>query len=529
MTGPGPVSLAAVGRTTLMLTGAAFIVQVIGFARQLFLAAEIGITSALDALLIALAAPLALAGILTAGVAVAIVPAYAEARDEHGSSAARRLVGAVLVWTAIVGVVLTAGLWVLAEPIAAITGPGLAEAGTLDDAAGWIRSLAPLGLILTITSVFHALCQAESMFVPMAVAAVAAPLITLGIMVSAWEDLGLEGVVLGTLVGALAALTVLIVAVAARRKLPRPSVAPRGLGLRRLLRHAVPITASAAVLQANLVFDRAVASWLVPGGVSALRYGESIVRIPFAAIRPAWSSALYPALVRTDRDAGRAALAEMTERMVRYALVFFVPLAWLTFAVAPLAVATAYDRGAFDEADVVLTAKVVAASAPLIVTWTVAPTLVSALNARRMGSVMMTASIVNISLNFVLNFVLGYLLGVTGVALATSFVSVVMVVYFSYRLTRIESAFSSSRIARVFLRASLAIMPSALVFGLPIWAGAVQGGLEVRITVLVVVGVAGLTTYYGLARRLGLGEAASIVAFARNTGTRFVARLLPGR
>lgn len=510
-----------------MLTGAALVVQIIGFVRQLFLAAEIGISSALDALLIALAAPLALAGILTAGVAVAIVPAYAEIKDERGPTDARRLVGTVLVWTAIAGALLSLFLWVLAEPIAAITGPGLAEAGTLEDAAGWIRSLAPLALLLTVTSIFYALCQAESMFVPMALASVVAPLLTLGVMVATWDDLQLDGVVLGTLVGALVGLAVLVLSTAVRRRLPLPQVMPRGLGLRRLLRHAVPITASAAILQANLTFDRAIASWLVPGGVSTLRYGESIVRIPFAAIRPAWDSALYPTLVRTDRDSGRAALAEMTERMVRYAIVFFVPLAWLTLAVAPLAVATAYDRGAFEDSDVLLTAQVVAASAPLIVTWTVAPTLVTALNARRMGLVMMVASIVNVALNLVLNVLLGYLLGVTGVALATSLVSVVMVLYFSYRLNRIESSYSPARVWRVFVRASLASLPGALVFGLPIWAGLIGGGLPIRIGSLVVVGVVGLTAYYWLAGRLGLGEAASITAFARNTLTRVFRRVRP--
>lgn len=511
-----------------MLTGATFVVQVIGFARQLFLAAEVGISSGLDALLIALAAPLALVGILTAGVGVAIVPAYAEVKDERGAADARRLVGAVLVWTAIAGALLSLFLWGLAEPIAAITGPGLAEAGTLEDAAGWIRSLAPLGLLLAVSGIFSALCQAESMFVPMAVSSVLAPLLTLGVMVATWDDLQLDGLVLGTLVGASVGLAVLVLATAARRRLPLPQIRPRGLGLRRLLRHAVPISASAAILQANLTFDRAVASWLVPGGVSALRYGESIVRIPFAAIRPAWGSALYPALVRTDRDAGQAAMATMTERMVRYAIVFFVPLAWLTLAVAPLAVATAYDRGAFGGGDVLLTAQVVAASAPLIVTWTVAPTLVTALNARRMGTVMMVASIVNVALNLVLNVLLGYLIGVTGVALATSLVSVVMVLYFSYRLTRIEPSYSPWRVWRAFVRASLASLPSAVAFGLPIWAGLVEGGLLVRFSTLVFVGVAGLSTYYVLARRLGLQEAASIIAFARNTLKRIV-RSVPNR
>ncbi len=521
-----PVSLAAVGRTTLLLTGSAVVVQIIGFARLLFLAAEVGIANAYDALLIALAAPLALVGILTAGLSTAIVPAYAEAKEEQGSRAARRLVGTVLVWTAIAGSLLSLALWVFAEPIVAITGPGLAATGNEAEAVRWLQVLAPLGFLLAISSIFYALCQVEFLFPAMAVASVVAPLVTLAITVASWGSMGLDGLVLGTLVGETTSLSILVAATLIGRVAPSPGLAPRGLGLRALLRHAVPLSASAAILEANMVFDRAVASWLAPGGVSALRYGESIVRIPFAAILPAWSKALYPALVSADRDREQAALAEMTQRVLRYTLVFFVPLAWMTLAVAPLAVATAYDRGAFTGADLRLTAELVAVSAPLIVTWTVAPTLVVALNARRMGMVMMIASVVNVTFNLVLNVVLGLLLGVIGVALATTLVSVVMVVYFSHRLARAEPAFHPRVLGGTFARASLAILPIAIVFGIPIWAGVVDGDLAQRVALLAVVGVAGLTWYYGIARRLGLQEADAIVAFGKGTLRRVVGRLL---
>ena len=77
--------LAAAGRATIILTGGMLIVQLIGFARQMFLAAEVGITSGLDALLIAMASPAAMVAILTVGITTAIVPAYAEAKDVHGT------------------------------------------------------------------------------------------------------------------------------------------------------------------------------------------------------------------------------------------------------------------------------------------------------------------------------------------------------------------------------------------------------------------------------------------------------------
>jgi putative peptidoglycan lipid II flippase len=522
---PGPVSLAAVGRSTFVLAGAAAIVQAIGFARQLFLAAEVGISSGLDALLIAIAAPLALAGIATAGVRVAMVPAYLDAKAELGSSDAKRLAGAALVWTGAVGVVLSLILWVLAEAIVAITGPGLAEAGTAADSVRYLRSLAALGLLLPLASIFYALCQAESLFPAIAVAQVVGPLLTLGIMVTAWDSMGLDSLVAGTLVGEVASLAIVAAATIISRVAPTPNLMPRGLGLMRMLRHAVPLSTSAAILEISRVFDRAIASWLAVGGVSALRYGDSIVRVPFAAIRPAWAQAVYPALVRARRSADPTGMAGMTDRMLRYAIAFFVPLAALTVAVAPVAVATAYGRGAFSSEDVLLTATIVAVSAPLIVMWTVSPTLVAALNARRMGRTMLAASVVNVVLNLVFNVVFGILFGVAGVALATTLSTALVVAFFAWSLARAEPSFAPRSLNRTFTKSLLAILPSALLFGIPIWAGAFGGGTVEGLVLLVVIGVAGLTSYYALARRLGLREVAEIAAFGMDSLRRLAARL----
>ena len=162
-----------------------------------------------------------------------------------------------------------------------------------------------------------------------------------------------------------------------RRVAPSPHLISRGLGLRELARHAAPITLSRALLQLQLVFDRAIASALVPGGVSALRYGDSIVKVPFGAISPAYQTAIYPTLVQTTLRPSESSLGATTQRLIRYGLGVSVPSAGLTIAVAPLATRLMYDRGSFSEADLVVTAQVVVMSAPLFVTWTVQPALVS--------------------------------------------------------------------------------------------------------------------------------------------------------
>jgi putative peptidoglycan lipid II flippase len=511
---PSP-SLSAVGRSAVILTGATLIAQMISFVRQLFLASEVGISSGLDALFIGMAMPMATIVVLTAGIRIAIVPTYVQTKREQGAARARYLVGAVLVWLGLAAAIAAMALWLFADGIIAITGPGLTDAGAADDAVRYLRLLAPMVMVGMVTSILLAVTQAEAMFTIMAVVLVLEPLLGFVIMVHYWDSLGLDGFVAGTLVGALAGLGCLLAATIAKHVAPIPRLRPRGVGLSGLFRFAAPLTLGTVVLEVNTTFGRAISSVLLAGGVSVLRFGASLVNVPFAAVRSAWITALYPALVQASQGSNQTELAARVERLIRFALVFFVPIAALTIAVAPVATAIAYDRGSFDSGDLALTATVVAVSAPLIVTGTIQPTLGSALSARRKGRALLSAAVIDLIVSVVLMTTMGHVFGVVGVALAVTTAAIVVVFFQAYQLKLVEPALKYGAVWGTFIRSLLSVLPSAIVFGVPIWAGAVDGGLIQRVIVLAVAGVAGLTSYYRIARWLGLKEANSIVGFAK--------------
>ena len=350
------------------------------------------------------------------------------------------------------------------------------------------------------------------------------PLVGLLLLILLWDELGLEGLIVGNLVGAVISLLIVAAAMIVRRIAPRPSLFARGVGLRALARHAAPLTLSRGLIQVNGFADRAITSLILAGGISALRYGDSLVRLPFGAIRPAYQTAIYPTLVQASRDTEAGTLGTTTERLIRYGLVFFVPLAGLTIAVAPLATAILYDRGSFTSEDLILTSQIVAVAAPLIVMWTVQPVLTSALNAERKGAVLLGGGVITIVVNLSLDVILGSVIGVAGIAMATVVTSIIVVLFMGHRLKRADPAFSTSEIWTTLFKSVLAVLPPALILGLPIWSGWVGSGLPLRILVLVLVGIAGLLAYYLVARRLGVREADVILRFGLDTSRRMLRR-----
>lgn len=502
-------SLYSVGRSALILTGGAAAVQVLGIVRELFLAAQIGASANLDALLIAMVLPVALPSVLTSGVTTALVPAYLEERQAEGLHAARRLAGTILVGVTLAGAAIWLSLTAFSGVVIAITGPGLSETGRAE-AAGFLQLLAPIALVTAISAILFAICQVEQRFVAMSVASFAGSATTLATMLLLWNSLGLDAFAIGSLVGPIVVLAILLVTTIRASVFPLLVFRPSGR-LGPFIRHAAPLTAGAAVLQLTVVADRAVASLLGAGAVSILRYADVLVRVPVGAIGPAWGSALYPALVRSTLDGVADSLALHTQQAIRYASAMFIPVAMLTAAVAPLAVRLAYGRGAFTDEALHLTAGAVAAFAPLLLILMISPILVGAHNARRRGEVLFAGAAMNVILNFVLDIVLGISIGVVGVALSSSITSALVLAFFARRLTTSEDTFTLGPIARTMGLAVLASTPVTLVAALLCWTGQTPAGVLPSIALLVGIGVFGILGYLLLGDRLGMVEPRRVV------------------
>lgn len=506
--------LRAVGRSALILTGSTAAVQVLAIARELFVAANAGISTELDALLIALVLPITLSGVLTTGTATALVPAYLSARDARGPAAAHRIAGLVLVWVGLGGVAIWMILALLAGAAVTIAGPGLSAAGH-ESAVLYLRLLAPLAFVAPVSGILYSVCQAEEQFAGIAWSTVAGATTMLASTIFLWDAFGLGALAVSNLLGPSVTVGVLLASAARGAAVPRLTLRPSGPELEPFLRHAIPLTISGAILQVNVLADRAIASLLAPGAVSALRYADVLVRTPIGAISPAWGSALYPALVRSARS-NVDSLGRAIGQATRYVVTVFVPLAALTVAVAPVAVAVAYERGAFGEVDVDRTARVVAAFAPMIVILMISPVLTGALNARQRGPALLAGGILSVLLNVTLDVTLGFWLGAVGVAAATSVTSAIVIVFFARQAAKSEDGMELHAVVRAVVIASIASLPPALLAAVIAWSGLVPRGILPGLVFLLVVGTLGMLAYASIAARLGLAEARILLQLGRD-------------
>lgn len=511
-------AIGAVGRSAMVLTLAVGLGQVFGIGRELFVASQVGIGPGLDALLVALVFPTMLLGMLMSGTAAAVVPAYVAVEQAAGTDQARRFVGALLTYTVLIGVALTLSVVTLGPIVVGIAGPGLSPTARAA-AEGFLVIMAPIIVFGSTAGLISALCQIGQHFVPISVASILSPAVGFVVTVGFWSQLGLTALALGTTVGSFVSVVVLLLGAVRFGLLPRPRLRVDLSYLGDFLRHAIPLWASSAVLQLNLLADRAVSSLLAVGAVSALRYGEGIIRIPLSSIGPAWGMVLYPSLVRVAQAGSRNSLGEASVASFRYVFAIFIPLSVACAAMAPLIVDVAYRRGAFGAEAASATSGVAAALAPMIVLTMVEGILVGAHNAKRRGTLLLATGIANTAIHLVLDLALGRAIGVAGIALSTSLTTTIVFVFLAVRLARTESAFHLREVADSGTRALLASLVAGLPIGAWVWGAYRPGSFGEDLLLLVALTMVGFVVYVAASTRLGLPEPATVV--------RTLARRLP--
>ena len=479
--------------------------QVFGMARELFVASQVGVSLGLDALLIALAVPTMLGSLISGGTTAALVPAYAKVAESDGLREARRLVGAVLGWTVVISLVGIAAIVALAGLIIAISGPGLSPAGH-DFARSYLPIVAPIIAFTPLADLLSGVCQIHGRFRMIALAWFAGPVASLIVTVVAWPALGLYALAAGWSANAGATFAVFVIGLMRQGLLPRPGIRAAQRGAADLIRHAAPLTASSAILQLNLLADRGVSSTLSAGSLSAIRYGEGLVRSPMNAIAPAWNTAVYPSLVHANRAGSSRSVGTEATLAVRYVIAVFTPLSALGAALAPLAVDVAYRRGAFDSAAAHSTSLVVAALAPLL-TFMVAKTVVtSAHNSYRHGALLFCAGILSAVVNLTLDLLFGLTLGAAGISLSTTGMMLINFLFLGWLLGRHDRGFELGRLVLVGARATAAAGVSALPVALVAGAMAGHQPFAVELVSLFSLGIVGLGAYLLVAPRLGLSE-----------------------
>jgi putative peptidoglycan lipid II flippase len=232
------------------------------------------------------------------------------------------------------------------------------------------RLMFPFGLAIGLAALMGAILLAFKRY---RVYSLAPVLLNVGIVVSVLTlsgRLGYVSLAVGVLVGGLLQFLVQVPFVSrlARRDGQRligrreadGAVSAAAVDSKQVARLAGPVLIAAAVQRVSIVVDRTIASFLAPGSISSLYYSFRLMQLPFAILALAVGRAVAPVLAEQHALGKHREFGDTVLSGIRMNLAYILPVTLLSVWFAEPVVGLVYQRGAFDDTDLAMTASALA-------------------------------------------------------------------------------------------------------------------------------------------------------------------------
>jgi len=343
------MSLLKVASMIVVLT---LVGRLLGFFRSIYLSSLYGTGMESDAFNIAATIPLTLFLVVPGAVNAILIPTMRGLmeKQQRTTELYHKMLAIVLVIFAVM-----AGLGVgLSREMAAMFGLTGAK---LEMTAEMLQWMWPSAIFIGLTGLWSSVCNSHQHFFTPTLGTVANGAVVIASMYVLVPICGPNGLAIATTLGYLAAMLTMLPTL---RRLGydhrlsfawRNDDALKGMGER-----VIPILIGAVVAQATTFLERGFAEGVGTGVISALASANQIVQMPMAIFVGAFTLPLFPLLASHVQRGEMTEMKQILQKGLSYLLVLLLPVtAGLALYAEPI-VRLAFERGAFDEHSVALTA-----------------------------------------------------------------------------------------------------------------------------------------------------------------------------
>jgi len=496
----------------LTVGGWTLISRILGFGRDMLIAAFIGTGPIADAFFVALKLPNLFRRLFGEGAFnAAFIPAFSGLLQSEGTGAAKQFAqeafAVMAFWLGIMTILGEIFMPTVMSVIAPGFGEDPAKFGLAVDLA---RITFPYLLFIALVALQGGVLNSVDRFA----AAAATPVLLNLFLIAAllmmdrfgWHD---GRALAWAVTGAGLAQFLWLLSSCARAglalRLPMPRLTA---GVRRTLAVMAPGTIGAGVTQLNLLISTALASLLPGGSVSYLYYADRLNQLPLGVVGIAVGTAILPSLSRQVRLGHAADAVDTQNRGIELALLLTLPAAVALALLATPILAVLFQRGAFGPADTAATAAALAAYAAGLPAFVLVKVLAPAFFARHDTATPVKVAIAAMAANLCLTLILMQFLAHVGIALATTVAGWVNALTLLTLLLRGDYFRFDSRARRNVPRIGIAALGMGVVLALLriVLGPALAGRSLVRVGALTALVAAGLAAFALLALAFGVAD-----------------------
>ncbi len=497
-------------KSALTVGGLTGISRILGFVRDLMIAAVLGAGAAADAFFVSFKLANLLRRLFAEGAFnAAFVPLFAKAHEGEGDEAARRFAEeALAVMTTVLLVVVLLALLAMPWLVRGLA-PGFEVEGERYGLAVELSRITfPYLMFISLAALFSGILNAIGRFAHAAFAPIILNLvlITTLLLASLHPLTPAHSLAWGVFVAGI--LQLAWVAMAAKRngmglRLRLPRLTPR---LKRLFKLMLPGAIGSGVYQINLVIDTLFASTLPVGAVSYLFYADRLNQLPLGIIGIAIGTVILPLLARQLRGGQDNAANHTQNRAIEMGLLLTLPAAAALIVLAEPIIRVLFERGAFGPEATAATAAALLAFSLGLPAYVLIKVLVPAFFAREDTATPVKVAAVCLVANVGLILLLIGPLAHVGIALATALANALNVTFLALILHRRGYLRMDEKLKRTLPR----IMLATVVMALTLFAlDRLLQGLPAMLNLALTIGIGG-AVYATAALATGAADAADL-------------------
>lgn len=439
--------------------------RVLGFVRDILIAALLGASPMADAFFAAFKLPNFFRRLFAEGVlSSAFVPLYARLYTSEGLAKAQRAAEEVFAVLLVILILLVTIFEIFMPTLMQIIAPGFrATPERMEITVIFARTTFPYILFISLAALVSGVLNSHGKFS----AASSAPMLLnitmiLGLLssqscfASAGHALSFSALVAGILQFLWVFWASHRAALALRFRKPR--LTPL---VRKLFRSMIPAVIGAGVVQINLLLDIVIASFLPTGAISYLYYADRLNQLPLSIIGIALSTALLPVLSSHFQQNLYEKAHYTQNRVLEMALILTFPASVALIAFSEPIMTALFERDAFHHKDVIETARTLTAFASGLPAYVLIKILSTSFFANYDMRTPAQVGIAALVLNVILNLSLMGPFRHVGIALATSISAWLNAVVLAFLLRNRGQLILDQRFKKRFPR----IIFSSLILG----------------------------------------------------------------
>ncbi|MFQ9311377.1 MAG: murein biosynthesis integral membrane protein MurJ [Paraclostridium sordellii] len=449
-----------VAKATIGLMVATILSKILGFARSVVLASSYGAGIYSDAYLIAMNIPLVIVASIGAAITTTFIPVYSSVDSNLGEKEALKFTNNILNIVLLFSLLLTIIGIVFVEPLVKLFAFGLGEKA-FKIAVKFTRILLISLLFSGISFVITAYLQVKGKFTITGLITIPRNLIII-ISTILSVKFGPYVMVWGTLIG-LATDVLFMVPYAATNGYTYGSyINLKDKNFKKTMYLLGPIFIGVAVNQLNTMIDRALASTLAEGSISALNYANKLNVFVMALFISSISVVVYPMLSKLSNKSDKDEFIKVVVQSINSIILLIIPISVGAIMLAKPIVKILFQRGAFDERATTMTAISLIMYSLGMIAFGLREVLGKIFYSLQDTKTPMKNGIIAVILNIILNIILVNYMKYAGLALATSISAMLCILLLFNSLRKKIGYFGQDCIIKTTLKSLI----SAIVMGI---------------------------------------------------------------